>query len=135
MSHEMWKAVPGYEGFYEASDLGRVRSVDRILDHPKNGPSRLKGKVLKQIPDSWGYVSVRLRGTSFLVHVVVLRTFVGPRPFDKEACHNNGIKTDNRLSNLRWDTHRSNCADRNQMGARNPMSAAWRERRKAANVS
>jgi hypothetical protein len=49
-------------------------------------------------------------------HELVLTNFVGPRPFGAQACHNNGIKTDNRLANLRWDTPAANQEDRESHG-------------------
>jgi hypothetical protein len=56
------------------------------------------------------------KGTKTLVHRLVLETFLGPCPEGMECCHNNGNSLDNRLSNLRWDTHVSNLADRKKHG-------------------
>lgn len=50
------------------------------------------------------------------VHRLVLETFIGLCPKGMQACHNNGIKTDNRVENLRWDTCKNNCADRKRHG-------------------
>jgi hypothetical protein len=59
---------------------------------------------------------------------MVLEAFVGPRPDGTECCHSNDIQSDNRLSNLRWATHRENCADRSLNGR---MDESIRKKRKA----
>jgi type II secretory pathway pseudopilin PulG len=94
---ERWLPVVGYEGAYEVSDKGRVRSVDRM--------------VLKGRPDRNGYPRVNLRGKTKTVHRLVLESFIGPCPDGQVACHANDIKTDNRLENLRWDTPDANARD------------------------
>lgn len=82
-----------------------------------------------------GYLRAKLtrdaKSKLIMVHRLVLEAFVGPCPDGLEGCHGNGIPDDNRLDNLRWDTHESNMADRDQTGQRNPMSYTWRKRRAA----
>lgn len=120
--NESWLPIPGHSG-YEVSDLGRVRSVDRVVQTVR-GPWRYKGKLLDYKPsamrrdqadrsDHGGYVMVRFRykGPLQYVHRLVLEAFVGPCPESMEGCHNNGDKSDNRLENLRWDTRSSNSFD------------------------
>lgn len=103
---EEWRDIPGYEGVYQASDMGRVR---RIL---KRGPAK---KCLKPGHNKKGYPHVSLcRGgvvRCFDVHTLVLMAFAGPRPDGMEACHRYGHPADNRLSNLRWGTHAANVMD------------------------
>jgi DNA-binding transcriptional regulator YiaG len=60
---------------------------------------------------------------------MVLETFVGPRPAGMECCHANDTQSDNRLSNLRWDTHKENCRDRARNGC---MDAHYQSIRKAS---
>lgn len=100
---EQWKSIPGYEGLYEVSNLGNVRSPRRIL---RQQPISKWAKYQK--------VSLFRDRTlkTFAVHRLVMITFVGPRPDGMETCHNNGDPTDNRLANLRYDTPSSNIADR-----------------------
>ncbi|QOC56062.1 HNH endonuclease [Gordonia phage Clown] len=114
MSEEEWRPVTGYEGFYEVSDQGRVRSLDRTVSHGTN-ERRIAGGMLAGGPDDAGYRIVGLfrkgHRKTLKVHHLVLCAFVSERPDGMEACHNNGNLADNRLSNLRWDTHSRNVFD------------------------
>lgn len=112
---EIWKAISGYEGAYEVSTLGRVRSLDK--PNAKSGPR--KGKLRKLVPigaDAQQYLSVMLSRNNVVrcgrVHVLVLETFVRPRRAGEQARHLNGCSTDNRLSNLAWGTVEQNTADK-----------------------
>lgn len=72
-----------------------------------------------------GYLRAKVGNKARLIHTVVLETFVGQCPKGMQACHNNGNPEDNRLSNLRWDTPKSNVRDRlshgtYQYGIKNP---------------
>ena len=112
---EIWKPIVGYEGVYEVSDQGKVRSLDRIV-HSITGKKYLcKGKILKDTPGSHGYPTVSLSKNSKIkracVHRLVLETFIGLPKAGFEACHNNGTRSDNRLSNLRWGTSSENTQD------------------------
>lgn len=107
---ERWLPVPGYEGLYEVSDQGRVRSID-CLDRLGR---RRKGRVRVLTRDGY-YLKVSLsrdgKLKSFWVHALVLTAFVGPRPEGMECCHGPGGPLDNRLENLRWDTPSANSYD------------------------
>lgn len=109
---EKWRDIPGYEGIYQASSLGRVRSLDRVIEHPHTGSTRLRGKVLIQAPNGRGYLKVTLSRDNVkaqrTAHRLVLEAFVGPAPDGMECNHRNGNKTDNRLSNLHWVTASEN---------------------------
>jgi HNH endonuclease/NUMOD4 motif len=113
-----WRPVPGWAG-YEASTDGRVRSWRQR----GFGAGRLRGVplILRSWRQSTGYTHVGLcagRGQqrSFAVHRLVLMAFRGPCPPGQEAAHLNGLKTDNRLDNLRWATHAQNMAHRRCQG-------------------
>ena len=117
---ELWKPIPGYEGLYEAGDLGNIRSLDRQVKH-SDGYARLhKGRVRKQSVNPTGYFTVRLgkegKQKTHYVHALILTAFRGPRPDGYQCCHNDGNPLNNRLSNLRWDTRLGNCADRKLHG-------------------
>lgn len=120
---ECWLPVTGYEGSYEVSDQGRVRSLPRTVQRlgHENSTLSVRGKYLRRTPRPDGYLQVALaRGAtshkSWLVHRLVLVTFVGPCPHGMESCHNNGTRSDNRLINLRWDTMSGNMFDKKRHG-------------------
>lgn len=114
-SAEIWKPVVGYEGYYEVSNMGRVRSVDRII-HRSDGRTRIaKARILKPFGSKYGHLELKLYRDANVnncqVHRLVLEAFVGRCPDGMECCHNNGIADDNRLENLRWDTPSANQYD------------------------
>ena len=121
---ETWKAVPGWEGRYEVSDLGRVRSLDAFVwcDGPVKGKyqSFKKGRVLRPGRMPMGHLSVVL-GRSRCVHELVLLAFVGPPPQKHECLHSNGVPYDNRLENLRWGTRSENNIDAVKHGVRGQL--------------
>jgi hypothetical protein len=121
---EQWKDIPGYGGLYEASDMGRIRVKERcVMKYNWRANAVIgqtyKARILVGATDK-GYRVVHLGvgGTKFrvAVHRLVLLAFVGYAPEGCEACHGNGDRTDNRLSNLRWDTHYANNQDRRAHG-------------------
>lgn len=97
---EIWKAIPDHPG-YEASNLGRIRSHRRG-----------ETTMLKPWARSTGHLmvnpSVNGKNKSRFVHRLVMLAFVGPCPEGMEVCHGPGGPDDNRLGNLRYDTHRAN---------------------------
>jgi hypothetical protein len=105
---EAWRDVPGYEGLYQVSDCGRVRSFHR------------GGRVLRVCPNSTGRLGLVLclNGSqrSFQVHRLVMAAFVGPCPDGMEVCHNDGNHLNNRLENLRYGTRSDNQYDRVKHG-------------------
>lgn len=113
---EQWKPVVGYEGIYEVSSHGLIRSLDR----PDTWGRPTRGRVMKPYQTTSGHLRVTLSKSSsttrFFVHRLVLTAFVGPRPHGMEGCHNDGNPTNNSVSNLRWDTKRANARDRRSHG-------------------
>lgn len=109
---EIWKAIPGYEGIYEVSNLGGVRSLPRVIFIPsKNGvvyPYRHKGKVIKPHLNNMGYFYVGLCGKKELVHRLVAMAFV-PNP-DNLSCvnHKDENTKNNNAENLEWCTFQYN---------------------------
>ncbi len=121
-SRERWRAIVGYEGHYEVSDLGRVRSVDRIVRDGRtpNGTRRRRGQPMSLGRHPFGYPQVKLsrdsKAETILVHTAVLTAFAGPCPAGKEACHGGNGHADSSLANLRWDTRAENMRDRGRHG-------------------
>lgn len=111
---EKWKPVAGYEGYYEVSDMGRVRSVDHLSRTGiKHSQVRLvKGHVLKPHIKRSGYQAVDLSKQNVvktvLIHKLVATAFLPKDADDVEVNHKNCIKSDNRVSNLEWCTSREN---------------------------
>lgn len=110
MSEERWKAIPGFEGSYEVSDLGRVRSLARVVQQRNRWggvmEKRFEGRSLKASADSYGYPRVTLwvAGEFFYrrVHTLVMLAFVGPCPAGQEVLHLDDVKTRCSLSNLQY---------------------------------
>ncbi len=102
---ELWLPVLGYEGYYEVSDLGRVRRV-------RGGRGAVAGRLLTRVSHRDGYRFVQLsrndRKCTAGVHVLVAEAFLGRRPRGKVPNHKNFEKSDNRTCNLEWVTLRQN---------------------------
>ena len=118
---EQWKPVHGYEGIYEVSSHGRVRSVDRTVTCSDGKVHRYKGKVLSAcLSKRGGYPLVNLRdqgkGQTRYVHSLAAEAFIGSRPEGMEVCHNDGDSTNNHLDNLRYDTSSDNELDKVRHG-------------------
>lgn len=120
MSEERWRPVVGFEGWYEVSDRGGVRSVDRVVECSDGRRVPYRGRVLAQGTHPKGYRTVWLgrNGTKkcVYVHRLVLESFVGPAPAGHECCHGDGDAGNNSLENLRWDTRSANNFDRVRHG-------------------
>lgn len=123
---ETWKAVPGFEGLYEVSDLGRVRSLDRVVAVRNRWGSftlrRFTGRVLRPETNTarggYRYVNLHADGEQHLrrVAVLVAAAFLGPRPQEQEVRHLNGRAADDRAANLDYGTRKQNAADREAHG-------------------
>lgn len=122
MTTEQWKDIPGYEGRYQASTEGRVRSVDhrvRLVAHGIETTRLVRGRVLRPGAGTSGHVSVALgKNNSKMVHAIILKTFVGPPPEGCETLHLNHTPSDNRLINLVWGTRSRNVEMDYEVGTR-----------------
>lgn len=113
MKKEIWKGIPGWIGYYQASTFGRIKSLSR-----KYSP---KEKILRQtFSKSIGYLQVQLykdnKIKNYEIHKLILLTFEGTYPKGMECCHNDDIKINNYYNNLRYDTRKGNIADRKKYG-------------------
>ena len=106
---EIWKDIKGYEGYYQVSNLGNVRSVERIVDY-SDGIKRLrKGSILKAEKNRNGYLRITLSKSSkvkkMMIHRLVAQAFI-PNPSNlPEINHKDEVKTNNRVGNLEWCSH------------------------------
>lgn len=112
---ESWHPVVGFEGLYEVSDLGNVRSLDRVVEicGPRGSYGQVKqGVVLRQRVNRYGYACVHLykdkTSKNRPVHALVAEAFLGPRPANNDVCHGTGGKTNNALSNLSYGSKKKN---------------------------
>jgi hypothetical protein len=118
---ERWLPVVRYAGWYEVSNRGRVRGVDRVLVDSLGRTRRWRGQLLALIPDLQGYPTVRLwrdgRCELARVHTLVLTAFAGPAKPGEECRHGPGGKLDNRWPEaIRWGTPPENAADQQRDG-------------------
>ena len=117
---EIWKEIPGYEGYYSVSNQGRVRSEDRTITRLKSGiKEKHKGVILKPWiakQSGKGYLMVSLsRGTGrslkIGIHRLILWAFVGIQEKGIDARHLDGNCKNNTLSNLEYGTRSDNLKD------------------------
>ena len=117
---QQWKDIKGYEGMYQVSDMGNIRSLDRIVKR-KNHTVKIKGKILSPNPlkkSGHMYVNLSKNGKykSLYVHRLVALHFIGNPPTIKhQVSHINCEAQDNRVNNLEWATQSEN----NLNGVRN----------------
>lgn len=127
-TEEEWKPVVGYEGRYDISNLGALRTWLRggRTDQLRKVPRILKGGY-----DSNGYHSALLTDSEGairrkFVHLLVLEAFTGPKPEeDSQGLHRNGVRLDNRAANLRWGTRSENMKDCVEHGTDNRGTKHW----------
>ena len=116
---ESWKPVVNYEGLYEVSNLGRVKS----LNYLRTG----KEGILKPGPDEWGYLQVALckngEKETCKVHILVMRAFNGKCPKGHQVDHINFKQDDNRLENLRYLPAKENASRKSPEGLQNISEA------------
>ena len=109
---EIWKDILEYEGYYQISNLGRVKSIDRVIINSKGTKRFYKGKMLSKILNNCGYFCVNLtigkKRNQFSIHRL-LGTYFIPNPLNlPQIDHLDAVKTNNALHNLEWVTSEEN---------------------------
>jgi len=108
--NEIWKDIPNYEGFYKASNKGRIKSLKRVIEHSHSGYQTLKERILKQSINKHGYFEVSLHKNKIAktneVHRLVALTFY--KKTNKYVNHIDSNRKNNELNNLELVTNREN---------------------------
>lgn len=121
MRREHWRDVVGWEGWYQISDRGNLRSVDRQIVRSNGWPQSFRGRSMSPAPSFGGYLGYVLRRKGkwkrLYIHTMVLEAFDGPRPTPKhQARHLDGNNRNNAAENLAWGTKVENEADKLRHG-------------------
>jgi hypothetical protein len=128
METEEWRDIQGYEGLYQASSLGRIRGVERMV-RTKGGSLRAERARILATVENKGYLQVTLckggKRKLTSVHKAVMLAFEGPPPEGMEIRHLDGVRKNNRKTNLVYGTNLENMRDRDEHGttARGDRSA------------
>lgn len=118
---EIWKDIPGYEGVYQVSSLGRVKSCARLIADTTGRVRRWAERILVATPGSHGYPMVHLmsgnRPDRRTVHRLVAEAFLpAPSMPDMQVNHKDGSRSNNSAQNLEWVTRRGNLQHAAAMG-------------------
>lgn len=111
---EIWKDIQGYNGIYQVSNIGRVRSLDRIITYSNGVRVNTKGKILNGYKKKNGYLQVDLYKNNvkkkYYIHRLVLMAFSPCENMQElEVNHKDENKENNALDNLEWCKHKYNC--------------------------
>lgn len=120
-NREEWRDIPGYEGLYQASDHGRIRSVSHLIRANKDGGIRYTEAGIKRLIPGWhGYMWVSLckdgKSKTHSVHQLVAITFIENPDNLPAVNHIDADKTNNHISNLEWVTTQENQQHASRMG-------------------
>lgn len=139
MNVEIWKDIPGYEGKYQASTLGRIKSLPKKV--ACRGGYRTTTERIMKIHEKYRggspcYLSVDLgKGNSHTIHRLVAITFL-PNPKNlPQINHKDGNKWNNRLENLEWCTGSENMQHAYKIGLQTPKQPLFRYKRKVISIS
>lgn len=137
---ELWRPVVGLEGLYEVSNLGQVRSVDRVVTETRRGrlvQVKRRGYLLTPRARSgkYDYLVVRINQVARLVHQLVAEAWLGPPAPGQMVCHGPAGMYDNSVSNLRWDDNKGNQHDRRDNGPFCPRRVVRSDGREYASMA
>lgn len=121
---EKWTPVAGYEGLYEVSDQGRVKSLGRLIRSKGNGHRNIPERVLKPCMNPNGYAMVALCKDGVIervgIHRVVAKAFIPEVEGKPFVNHINAVRNDNRACNLEWCTQKENIQHAVRIGTKKP---------------
>ena len=108
---EIWKDIKDYEGLYQVSNYGRVKSMERTVKGPK-GNKKIKSRIMQEYKNKFGYSIISLsksgKTKNFQIHRLVAQAFI-PNPLElPQVNHIDGNKDNNSVNNLEWITNRDN---------------------------
>lgn len=114
---ERWRDVVGYEGMYQVSNLGRVRSMDRLVRHYRGGVRKIKSRILAVYPrNQHGHLATHLSKEgnqhTIYVHRLVAAAWIGPCPDGQQVRHGSNGLLDNSISNLCYGTPQEDAEDK-----------------------
>lgn len=136
--NEEWREIKGFEGRYAVSNLGRVKSLPRLVNN-HTGEINLKGKILKQRPDNKGYMRIDIKDNSgkkkyMGIHRVVALTFID-NPLNKpQVNHIDGNKSNNNVDNLEWVTNSENQIHAYKRGLNYVTGRAGRKKKEVCQI-
>ena len=124
---EAWRDIPGYGDYYQASNLGKIKSLDRVVMQKSRWGTVTrtlrKGRFLKFVVTNGGYLRVNLsvgeKRKILRIHTLVMLAFVGSRPENELVRHLDGNPKNNRLDNLMYGGSRANVIDIYRCGKTN----------------
>lgn len=115
-----WKDIPGFEGFYQVSNIGKIKSLARVVMRKNGSKCTVKERILKTRLNNRGYEIVTLcidcNFTHHTVHKLVALAFYGERPTGHEIAHFDGVRNNNKVENIRYATKKDNAGDRDRHG-------------------
>lgn len=112
---EEWRPVPGYEGAYEVSNRGEVKSIRRVVDKKNGSTQTIPERIVAPSTTNSGHRFCALwkgnKRKRVYIHRMVAMAFLGGPPDSQEVCHNDGDPQNNFVENLRWGTRSENMRD------------------------
>lgn len=124
---ENWKNIVGYEGLYQVSDQGRVKSLDRVVVRSDGKVMNYKSRIMKPAIDKKGYKRVALskenKLSTYKVHRLVAQHFLGNSELIVD--HIDHDRSNNNLSNLRYVNARENSSHRKDKGSSEYIGVSW----------
>ena len=117
---EIWKDIQGYEGFYQISNLGNVKSLERVIDKGNGILQHRKERIMNKRESVDGYyvakLNVNKKSKSIAIHILVARHFIDNPNNYPEVNHKDCNRKNNQVDNLEWCTHQQNVEYSKQLG-------------------